>query len=135
LLGSQIAFAVVVASAFAVVVASAFAVVVASAFAVVVASAFAVAVASEIGPDFSPGTRSHHKVGLQPPGCALQYQPQIPSVYAPNPTSQTIFHAFTQQNRMSSPLTHPKSRNQINLNKIKLSSKRFLVMVNQVQLN
>jgi len=55
-------------------------------------------------------------------------------VYALFPTPQTIFHAFTQQNRMSSPQTYQKSRNPINLNKIKLSQKRFLVMVNQVQL-
>ena len=34
---------------------------------------------------------------------SLKADPQIPSVYAPIPRPQTIFHAFTQQNRMSSP--------------------------------
>jgi hypothetical protein len=56
-------------------------------------------------------------------------------VYAPIPTPQTIFHAFTQQNRMSSPQTRQKANNSIPTNKIKLSSKWFLVMVNPVQLN
>jgi hypothetical protein len=59
--------------------------------------------------------------------------PTIPSVYAPIPTLQTIFHAFIQQNRMSSPPNPPKSRNPSNLNKIKVSQKRFLVMVNPVE--
>jgi hypothetical protein len=51
-----------------------------------------------------------------------------------NPHPQTIFHAFTQQNRMSSPPTHPKTNNPNPISKIKLSPKRFLVMVNPVQL-
>ncbi len=37
--------------------------------------------------------------------------PQIPNIHAPIPPPQTIFHAFTQQNRMSSPQTHQKSSN------------------------
>jgi hypothetical protein len=70
--------------------------------------AFAVAVASEIGPSSTP------------------------NVYAPIPTPQTIFRAFTQQNRMSSPQTPPKTNNSNLINKIKLSPKRFLVMVNPI---
>jgi hypothetical protein len=58
---------------------------------------------------------------------------QIPNVDAPIPTLQTIFHAFTQQNRMSTPQTHQKSHNPMTINKIKVSPKRFLVMVNQVK--
>jgi hypothetical protein len=60
---------------------------------------------------------------------------QILSVYAPIPTLQTIFHAFTQQNRVSSPQPREKTNNSSPINKIKLWPKRFLVMVNQVQLN
>ncbi len=40
-----------------------------------------------------------------------------------NPHPQTIFHAFTQQNRMSSPQPHQKTNNSNPINKIKLSSK------------
>jgi hypothetical protein len=58
-----------------------------------------------------------------------------PQCLRPNSTPQTIFHAFTQQNRMSSPQTHQKTNNSNSINKIKLSSKRFLVIVNPVQLN
>jgi hypothetical protein len=44
-------------------------------------------------------------------------------VYAPIQHLQTIFHAFTQQNRMSSPQTPPKPYNYNQPNKIKLSPK------------
>ena len=37
--------------------------------------------------------------------CALRVRLASPSLQA-NPITQTIFHAFTQQNRMSSPQTH-----------------------------
>jgi hypothetical protein len=53
----------------------------------------------------------------------LVASPQIPNVYAPIPTHKTIFHAFTQQNRMSSPQTHQKTNNPNSINKIKLSQK------------
>jgi hypothetical protein len=56
-------------------------------------------------------------------------------VYAPIPAPQTIFQAFTQQNRMSSPQTHQKPNNPFLINKIKLPPKWFLVMLNPVQLN
>jgi hypothetical protein len=56
-----------------------------------------------------------------------------PSLQA-NPHPQTIFHAFTQQNRMSSPQTPPKTHNINPINNIKVSQKWFLVMVNPVQL-
>ena len=52
-----------------------------------------------------------------------------------NPDPQTIFRAFTQQNRMSSPPNTTKTNNPNPINKIKLSPKWFLVMVNLVQLN
>jgi hypothetical protein len=60
---------------------------------------------------------------------------RIPSVYAPIPTPQTIFHVFTQQKRMSSPQPHQKTNKPSLINKIKVSQKWFLVMVNPVQLN
>ena len=65
----------------------------------------------------------------------LKADQQIPNIHAPIPTPQTIFHAFTQQNRMSSPQTHQKTNNSLPINKIKVCQKWFLVMVNQVQLN
>jgi hypothetical protein len=58
---------------------------------------------------------------------------QIPFIYAPIPHPQTIFHAFTQQNHLSSPQTHQKTNNPNPINKIKLSPKWFLVMVNPVK--
>jgi hypothetical protein len=61
-------------------------------------------------------------------------RPPKPASLQANPHPQTIFPAFTQQNRMSSPPTHQKSNNSNSINKIKLSPKRFLVIVNQVQL-
>ncbi len=51
----------------------------------------------------------------------------------PIPHPQTIFRAFTQQNRMSSPPNPQKTNNPLPINKIKLSPKRFLVMVNPVE--
>jgi hypothetical protein len=63
----------------------------------------------------------------------LKADSQIAFVFAMIPHPQTIFHAFTQQNRMSSPQTHPKTSNPIPINKIKLSQKWFLVMVNPVE--
>ena len=64
--------------------------------------------------------------------CALRVLLASPSLQA-NPITQTIFHAFTQQNRMSSPQTDTKTSNPIPINKIKLSPKWFLVMVNPVK--
>jgi hypothetical protein len=58
---------------------------------------------------------------------------QIPNLYAPIPHPKTIFHAFTQQNRMSSPQTYSKTNNPNPTNKIKVSQKWFLVMVNPVK--
>jgi hypothetical protein len=46
---------------------------------------------------------------------------------------KTIFHAFAQQNRMSSPQTPQKTNNPSPINKIKLSEKWFLVMSNLVE--
>jgi hypothetical protein len=54
-------------------------------------------------------------------------------VYAPILAPQSIFHVFAQQNRMSSPQNPPKTNNPNPINKIKLSQKRFLVMVNPVK--
>jgi hypothetical protein len=64
---------------------------------------------------------------------ALAHESPVFTPQSPHP--QTIFPAFTQQNRMSSPQTPPKTNNPNPINKIKVSQKRFLVMVNQVQLN
>jgi hypothetical protein len=66
---------------------------------------------------------------------ALRVRPPKPASLQANPPPQTIFHAFTQQNRMSSPQAHQKTNNSNPIKKIKVSQKRFLVMVNQVQLN
>jgi hypothetical protein len=41
------------------------------------------------------------------------------SFFAMIPHPQTIFHAFAQQNRMSSPQTHPRTNNPSPINKIK----------------
>jgi ribonuclease D len=62
-------------------------------------------------------------------------EPRIAFIQAPIRHPKTIFHAFTQQNRMSSPQTSQKTHNPNPTNKIKLSQKWFLVMVNPVQLN
>ena len=76
-----------------------------------------------------------------PPKPGAFYSRQSPSciTHPCKPLRIQILYKFffknTQQNRMSSPPTPPKTRNPINLNKIKLSPKRFLVMVNPVQLN
>ena len=69
----------------------------------------------------------------------LRAPPRSPRPSSPKPASlqgnsdpQTIFHEFTQQNRMSSPQTHQKTNNSNHIYKIKLSPKRFLVMVNPI---
>ncbi len=48
---------------------------------------------------------------------------QVACIHAPIPHPPTIFHAFTQQNRMSSPQTRQKNHNPSPINKIKLSPK------------
>jgi hypothetical protein len=57
----------------------------------------------------------------------------ISNVYAQIPHPQTIFHAFAQQNRMSSPQAHLKPRKPSSINKIKVPVKWFLVIVNPVK--
>jgi hypothetical protein len=44
-----------------------------------------------------------------------------PAIFPP----QTIFHAFTQQNRMSSPPIHQKANNPSPINKIKVRQSDF----------
>jgi hypothetical protein len=51
--------------------------------------------------------------------------PQIPNVYAQIPHPQTIFHAFTQQNRMSTPQIPQETNNSNPINKIKVSQSDF----------
>jgi hypothetical protein len=58
---------------------------------------------------------------------------QIAFVFAVIRHPQTIFHAVAQQNPRSSPQTSHKTNNPSPINKIKLSPKRFLVMVNPVK--
>jgi hypothetical protein len=53
----------------------------------------------------------------------LPNQQQTTNNHQPFHHPQTIFHAFAQQNRMSSPQTHQKTNNSNPINKIKVSAK------------